>query len=79
MSTESIILDSKARRCMSVSAAARVLGVSHGTLLAAIRRGRLRAERQGPRLTLITLRAINGYQVDRGQQAKGRRSAEARR
>lgn len=69
--TETIRLDSKNRRCLTASAAARRKGVTRQAIVDAVARGALPGERRGTEL-LVPLRHLDRFEADPTKQRAGR-------
>jgi len=73
------VFDSEGRPLYTTAQAAEMLGVSLNTIQDAIRRGVMVHQRVSPRLTMVTLDAIEAYRRERLGQRGGYRPGAGRR
>ena len=73
------MFDSEGRPLYTTAQAAEMLGVSLNTIQDAIRRGVMVHQRISPRLTMVTLEAIETYRRERLGQRGGYRPGAGRR
>ncbi len=73
------VFDSEGRPLYTTAQAAEMLGVSLNTIQDAIRRGVMAHQRISPRLTMVTLEAIEAYRRERLGQRGGYRPGAGRR
>jgi len=73
------VFDSEGRPLYTTAQAAEMLGVSLNTIQDAIRRGVLAHQRISPRLTMVTMEAIETYRRERLGQRGGYRPGAGRR
>ena len=73
------VFDSEGRPLYTTAQAAEMLGVSLNTIQDAIRRGVMAHQRISPRLTMVTLDAIETYRRERLGQRGGYRPGAGRR
>jgi len=73
------VFDSEGRPLYTTAQAAEMLGVSLNTIQDAIRRGVMAHQRISPRLTMVTMEAIETYRRERLGQRGGYRPGAGRR